>query len=68
MGGGYFGGIYFGEYSMVSIAVAPSVTPIQGGGIIIPRRRIITSFRQEGFEEDEAIALSLLLRTRKRLR
>lgn len=47
--------------------VGPTPTALQGG-IIVPRRRLITRLLQEGFEEDEAIALSLLLRTRKRLR
>lgn len=48
--------------------VTPTPTVVQGGGIIIPRRRIVTRLRQEGIEEDEAIALALLLRTQRRLR
>lgn len=49
-------------------SAGPTPTVVEGGGIIIPRRRLAARLRQEGLEEDEAIALSLLLRTRKRLR
>lgn len=51
----------------ILLEAAPTPTPevVHGGGIIIPRRRLVTRLRREGFEEDEAIALALLLRTRR---
>ena len=45
----------------------PTPTAVQGGSIIIPRRRLkIHLDGKQGLEEDEAIALSLLLRTYRR--
>ena len=45
---------------------AGPVEVVTGGGIIIPRRRLIQRLRQEGFEEDEAVALAILLTARKK--
>jgi len=64
-----FGWPYPGQaYAGVATPAAATPTAVQGGSIIIPRRRLVTRLRQEGLEEDEAIALALLLRTRKHLR
>lgn len=54
-------------FILLEAGVAPPEV-VTGGGIIIPRRRLITRLEREGFEEDEAIALSVLLALRRRSR
>ena len=53
-------------FILLEAATPPTPEVVHGGGIIIQRRRPIIRIDQYHLEEDEAIALSLLLRTRRK--
>ena len=55
-------------FILLEAATPPAPEVVHGGGIIIQRRRPIVRVDQYNLEEDEAIALSLLLSTRRRRR